>query len=102
MRRDPGGFELALEPFPVAALHRDRQVVMTTEHLGVLLQTQAGEVEEREGVAVADVEEEMGRTDVVAVLEQLGQRELEQALVEVDRALHIRGDQGLVMHATRR
>ena len=43
-----------------------------------------GEVEEGEQVVVADVEEEVVRARVVAVLEDLRQRELQHALVELD------------------
>ena len=50
--------------------------------LGVLV---AGEVEEGEHVAVADVEEQVRAALVVAVLEELHEREPEQVLVEGDR-----------------
>ena len=72
---------------------------MTTEHFGVLTQAQAGKVEERQRVAVSGVEEEMGPADLVTGLEQVGQRELEQTLVERDRPNDVRRDQGLMMHA---
>ena len=66
------------------------------EDLGVRAQVEA-EVEEREQVAVADVEEEVRGPRVVAVLDQLGQREPEQVLVEADRALHVAADEGGVV-----
>ena len=47
------------------------------------------EVEERQQVAVADIEEEMVGTLVVAVLKDLRERELEQVLVEADGAFHV-------------
>ena len=47
----------------------------------------------------ADVEEEVRRALVVAVLEQLDEREAEQVLVEADRALGIGADQREVVHA---
>ena len=59
------------------------------QDLGVRAQVETGEVEEGEQVAVADVEEEVRRALVVAVLEQLGQGEPEQVLVEADRPLDV-------------
>ena len=50
--------------------------------LGVL---EAGEIEEGEQVAVADIEEEVRARLVVAVLEDLDEREPEEILVELDR-----------------
>ena len=88
-----GVVELALEVLPALGLDRDREVVQPAEHLGVGPEVEAGEVEEREQVAVADVEEEVGRALVVAVLEQLGERELEQVLVEADRPLDVGAEQ---------
>src|SRR5262249_54377811 len=82
--------------------HRDREVVEATEDLGVGTEVEPREVEEREQVAVADVEEEVRRALVVAVLEELGERELEHVLVEADRRLHVARDQREVMHAARR
>ena len=61
------------------------------EHLCVVAEVETGEVEEREQVAVADVEEEVRGALVVAVLEQLGERELQQVLVERDRPFHVAG-----------
>ena len=54
-----------------------------------------GEIEEGEEIAVADVEEEVRRPLVVAVLEELGQRELEQALIERDRLLDVARDSAM-------
>src|SRR5882757_3302759 len=59
----------------------------------------AGEVEEPEQVAVPDVEEEVRRSGVVAVLDHLHQREAEQSLVEVDRLLDVAADQRDVVDA---
>ena len=59
------------------------------EHLLVGADVEAGEVEEGQQVAVADVEEEVVAAGVVAVLEDLRQRELEQLLVEAHRALDV-------------
>src|SRR5258706_15554709 len=69
----------------------------TTEHLGVLPEIETGEVEEREKVPVSDVEEEVCRALVVAVLEQLRKRELEQVLIEADRRLDIARKESDVM-----
>src|SRR3712207_8111544 len=61
--------------FPYTTLFRsaDGHVVQAAEDLGVRADVQAGEVEEGEQVAVADVEEEVRGPGVVAVLDQLGQ-----------------------------
>jgi hypothetical protein len=52
----------------------------------------AREVEEAEQVAVADVEEEVAGAGIVAVLDQLDQREPEELLVEADRLLDVAAD----------
>ncbi len=84
---------------PPVGLHRDRDVVQAAEHLGVRTEVEAGEVEEGEQVLVADVEEEVRRARVVAVLDQLGEREAEEALVEGDGPLDVAADQGGVVQA---
>ena len=53
-------------------------MVQPAEHLLVRADVEAGEVEERQQVAVADVEEEVVGAGVVAVLEDLRERELQQ------------------------
>ena len=63
------------------------------ETLGCLLQPQPGEVEEAEQRVVAEVEEEVRRARVVAVLDQLDEREAQQPLVERDRLLDVAADQ---------
>src|SRR5438477_1104587 len=63
--------ELGLEMDPSRWLDRDRQVVQTTKDLRVGTEIEAGEIEERDGVAVADVEEEMRRPLVVTILEHV-------------------------------
>jgi len=60
------------------------------EHLGVGTESEVGEVEEGDGIAVADVEEEMVGAAVVTVLEELDQGEAEQILVEADGLLDVR------------
>ena len=89
-RGDPGRFQLRLQAIPVVGLDGDSEVVVPAKHLGVLLQTKAWEVKERKRIAVADVEKEVGRAVVVPVLEEFGQRELEEVLVELDRPDDIR------------
>ena len=64
-------------------------MVEAAEHLGVGAEVEARQVKERQQVAVADVEEEVVRPGVIAVLEDVGKRELEEALVELDRPAHI-------------
>ena len=96
---DPRSVEALLDAFPVAALDGDGQVVVAAEHLAVRPEVEAGEVEEGEGVAVADVEEEVRRPGVVAVLEHLDEREAEQARVELDGAFDVATDQRNVVDA---
>src|SRR6478672_501213 len=50
-----GGLQLSPEVLPSVRSSRDRDVVQTAEHLGVLPEVQAGEVEERQEIPVADV-----------------------------------------------
>jgi hypothetical protein len=73
-------------------------VVQSAEHLSVGREIQTGEVEERQGVAVADVEEEVRRALIVPVLEDLGQWEAQQVLVEADGRLDIGGQQRQVVN----
>ena len=90
---DPGGVELGAQVGPAARLDRDGDVVQAAEHLGVRAAVEAGEVEERQQVAVADVEEEVRRPRVVAVVDHLGERELEQLAVEARRPLDVTAHQ---------
>ena len=100
--RDPDLVQLGLETEPAFGLDGDGQMVESAEHFGVGPEVQPGQVEERNGVAVAEVEEEVGGSAVVAVLEHVGQRKLEDTLVELDSALHVAADQGHVMDAASR
>ena len=85
---------------PALGVDADGHVVQAAEHLGVGADVQAGEVEEGDEVAVADVEEEVRGAGVVAVLDQLGQREAQHVLVEADGALDVAADQrGVVQPA---
>src|SRR4051812_6232256 len=87
---------------PAVGIDADRHVVQAAQHLGVRADVQAGEVEEREQVPVPDVEEEVRRARVVAVLDQLGEREAQHVLVEADGALHVAADQRRVVQAASR
>jgi hypothetical protein len=64
-------------------------MVQTAENLRVRAQIEAWKVEERQQVAISDVEEEMIGTLVVAILKDLRQRELEHVLVEPDGPFHV-------------
>src|SRR3954447_23022485 len=55
--RDASRIQLALQVLPAGGLDGDRQVMQAAQHLGVRAEIEAWEVEERERVAVADVEE---------------------------------------------
>ena len=98
----PAASSLPLRCSHFSGGHRDREVLQPAEHLGVGPEVEAGEVEERERVAVADVEEEVRGAAVVAVLEHVGERELEQVLVEGRGALDVGAEQRDVVHAARR
>src|SRR5713226_9254121 len=76
--------------------------MQTTEHLGVLREIETREIEEGEQISMADVEEEVCRALVVAVLEQLRERELEQVLIEGDRRLDVAREERDVMDTARR
>src|SRR3954454_13823357 len=96
----PGVGEPLHQLLPVLGVDADRHVVQAAEHLGVGAAVQAGEVEEGDEVAVADVEEEVRGARVVAVLDQLGQREAEHVLVEAHGRLDVAADQrGVVQTA---
>src|SRR3954470_3996712 len=97
---DAGVGEPLYQLAPVLGVDADGHVVQAAEHLGVGADVQAGEVEEGDEVAVADVEEEMRGARVVAVLDQLGQREAEYVLVEAHGPLDVAADErGVVQPA---
>src|SRR5262249_55810995 len=96
---DTGGGQPALCVLEHFWGHRDRDVLDPAEPLPYGLESEGGEVEEAEQVAVADVEEEVRRPRVVAVLEQLHEREADELLIEADRPLGIGADQSKVMDA---
>src|SRR5262245_23288459 len=91
--------ELLLRRVVLLRRDGDRQVLHPADGLGERRVLMAREVEEPQQVAVADVEEEVAGTGVVAVLHQLDQREAEELLVELDRLLHVPADQGQVVHS---
>ena len=72
------------------------------DRLDARLEAQPGEVEEAQQGLVAEVEEEVRRPGVVAVLDQLDQREAQQVLVEPDRLLDVGADQRGVVDAAAR
>src|SRR3954466_9119455 len=96
---DAGVGEPLYQLAPALRVDADGHVVQAAEHLGVGADVQAGEVEEGGEVAVADVEEEMRGARIVAVLDQLGQREAEHVLVEAHRRLDVAADQRGVVQA---
>src|SRR4051795_12720638 len=96
---DAGVGEPLHQLLPVLGVDADGHVVQAAEHLGVGADVQAGEVEEGDEVAVADVEEEMRGARVVAVLDQLGQREAEHVLVEAHGPFDVAADQRGVVQA---
>jgi len=77
-------------------------VVQPAEHLRVRADVESREVEEGEQVAVADVEEEVRRAGIVAVLDQLGEGEAEDVLVEAHRPLDVVREERDVVHAAGR
>src|SRR3954454_18643813 len=97
---DSGVGEPVDQLLPALRVDADGHVVQPAEHLGVGADVQAGEVEEGQQIAVADVEEEVRGAGVVAVLDQLGQREAQHVLVEADCPLDVATDQrGVVQTA---
>ena len=69
------------------------------EDLRIGTEAEVREVEEGQCVVVAQIEEQVRRTLIVAVLEQLDQWESEQLLVEADRPLHVGTQEREMMHA---
>src|SRR3954453_6592860 len=92
--------QAVLQLLPRRWFHGDRQVMMSAEYLLVRAEIEAREVEVGERVAVADVEEEVRRSFVVAILEHLDQREAEDLLVELHGSFDIAADEGDVVHAS--
>ena len=69
--------QLGAQVIPPLRVNADRDVVQPTQHLLVRTNVQTREIEEGKEIAIADVEEKVRRAGIVAVLDQLGQRELE-------------------------
>ena len=94
---DPRRLQLGDEPGPLFGRDRDGDVMKAPEDLAVLPEVEPGEIEVRQVIAVTDIEEEVGRAPVVPILEELGEGELEEVLVEVDSPFDIAREQGEVM-----
>src|SRR3954463_16611993 len=90
---DPGRVEALPRRLPPAPGRRDREVLDPADRLDAGLEPETGEVEEPEQGLVAEVEEEVRRARVVAVLDQLHEREPQQSLVELDGLLDVGADQ---------
>ncbi len=99
---DAGLVQAGAQLRPALGLDGDREMVQPAEDLGVRPDVEAGEVEERDEVAVADVEEEVVGARIVTVLNDLGQGEPEHPLIEVHRPLDVRAHDGDVMQAAGR
>src|SRR5581483_9984054 len=75
-----GRVEAGAGRVPVLLGDGDGQVVQTAEHLRVGARVDPGQVEEGDGVAVAEVEEEVGGAGQVPVLEHLHEGETQHVL----------------------
>src|ERR1700722_18433861 len=75
LRGHAGLFQAGLRRLPLLSIDRDGQVVEPTDYFLVGTEVESGEIEEGQGVVVPEVEEQVCRALVVAVLEQLGQWE---------------------------
>src|SRR5215831_7587847 len=94
--------EPGLGSLEVLGRRRNRDVLDAPETLDARPQPQAREIEERQKVVVANVEEQVRRALVVPIFHQLDQREAEELLIELDRLLDVAADQRHVVDATRR
>lgn len=75
--------------FPLLSAHRDGEMVEAAQYLGVRREAKVGEVEERQGVVVPEIEEEVRRALVVPVFEEFDQRKPEELLIEADRPFDV-------------
>ena len=98
---DPGVVQFLLQFRVLVRRHADRDVLHGADAFLSRLQPEPREVEEAEQRRVAEVEEEMARAGIVAVLGELDERKAEQPVVELDRLLDIAADQRGVMDAAR-
>src|SRR5689334_14835739 len=96
---DARGLQLHLRRVEIGLRGGQREVLHAADRLLEIRVVVAGEVEEAEQVAVADVEEEVAGPLVVAVLDQLHQGEPEDVLVEADGLLDVLRDQREVVDA---
>src|SRR5207249_2152505 len=70
---DAGLLEPLLRGSELLSGHRDRQVLQAADRLGERWMVVSGKVEEAQQVAIANVEEEVARPDIVTVLDQFDQ-----------------------------
>src|SRR5205823_29870 len=63
---------------------------------------QAWEIEEGYGIAMADIEKEVGRPLVITVLKDISQGKFEETLVKLDGPLHVGAEQRHMVHPARR
>ncbi len=97
-----GLLELFLRGIELIRGYRDREVLYAADRLaerGVIV---TREVEKTKQVVVADVEEEVTRTDIIAVLDKLDKGESEELLVEADRLLDVTANQREVVYPLHR
>src|SRR5712691_4472426 len=87
-----GGLELV-------RLDRDGNVLDAADRFHPGLESETREVEEGQQVAVAEIEEKVGRAGVVAIFHDLDQREAEQVLVELDGLFDVAADHRQVVGA---
>jgi hypothetical protein len=93
--------ELVFEVLPPCWFNGESKMMQPPEHLSVRPEIEAGHVEKRQRVAIADIEEEVCRAPVVTIFEHLGEGELEQALVKLHRPLDITAQKGDMVHTPR-
>ena len=99
---DAGSLQVGAQAGPSIRFHGDSHVVKPAQHFGVRPEVEAREVEERDEVALAQIEEEVVGARVIPVFEDVRQGHLEDLLVEAHSALDIGGQEGQVVHAASR
>src|SRR5258705_9261526 len=88
---------------PPGRLDADRDMMQSAEDLPVRADIEAGKIEERQQVCVANVEEEMRGARIVAVFNEFGQWEFQQLLIKAHGALDVAAHQrGVVQSPGRR
>src|SRR5262249_2683587 len=98
----PSGIEFGLDALPLCRLHGQCQVMEAPEYLLVRAQVQPWKIEESNGVAMANIKEEVRRALVIAVLKDIGQGKFQQSLVELYGPLHVGAEQCHMVYAARR